>query len=127
MSDARSRMSLDDRQALDERVRKLVDGSIVTKAMERFLAQIIAEVVATKDAEIAKVKAGARFNKGVATLEQLLRMQVKYPNGNYGSPEFRVAVQGERDGGVHFIIHASGHDSETLDLVAVGNELRNVS
>ena len=63
------------------------------------------------------------------TLEQLLRMKVA-AKGFLGpvdvSPEFRVAIQGERDGGVHFIIHANGHDSKTLDFVAVGNELKEV-
>lgn len=65
------------------------------------------------------------------TLEQLLKMKIdgispiskesiSYP------PDFRVAVQGERDGGVHVIVHALGHSSETLDFIVVGNELREI-
>ena len=63
------------------------------------------------------------------TLESLLRMKVK-SEGKDGpvdiSPQFRVAVQGEVLGGVHFIIHANGHDSETLDLVVFGNVLKDL-
>jgi hypothetical protein len=62
------------------------------------------------------------------TLEQLLRMEIKgkspvskedisYP------PEFRVAVQSKTDDGVHIIIHANGHNSETLDFIVRGNKL----
>ena len=62
------------------------------------------------------------------TLEDLLKMQIdgisrvtnkpiKY------SPDFRIAVQGERDGGIHIIVHAQDHDSDTLDFIVNGNEL----
>jgi len=56
------------------------------------------------------------------TLEQLLRMTVAGER-TYFTPPFCVSVQGERDGGIHFIIHADGYDSETLDFVARGDEL----
>ena len=63
-------------------------------------------------------------------LEQLLRMTVPVPagcvvpEGTPTSPEFRVAVQHVyANGGVHFIIHADGHSSDTLDLVAMGNQI----
>jgi len=65
------------------------------------------------------------------TLEKLLKMQVESENSVTGekvqcSPEFRVAVQNteaEIGGkkGVHVIIHASGHNSDTLDLLVAGN------
>ena len=38
------------------------------------------------------------------------------------SPEFRVAIQHITDEGVHAIIHANGHNSDTLDLLVKGNE-----
>ena len=38
-------------------------------------------------------------------------------------PEFRVAVQSKSDDGVHIIIHAVGHDGETLDLIVSGDEV----
>lgn len=63
-------------------------------------------------------------------LEELLRTQVECEDGRGNtvqiSPEFRVSVQGERDGGLHFIIHAHGYDSETLDFVVKGNELTQI-
>jgi len=40
------------------------------------------------------------------------------------APEFRVSVQDECDGGVHIIIHADGHNSETLDFMVTGNNLK---
>lgn len=63
------------------------------------------------------------------TLEELLKMKIDSVSPvtqqpvQY-SPDFRMAVQGECDDGVHVIIHAYGHSSETLDFVVVGNELR---
>ena len=62
------------------------------------------------------------------TLEDLLRMTVKGRSAvtqqeiNY-PPQFRVSVQNIRDGGVHFIIHADGHNSDTLDFIVKGNTL----
>ena len=62
------------------------------------------------------------------TLEDLLKMKI---NGvspvtkepiQY-SPDFRMAVQREMEGGVHVIVHADGHNSETLDFIVTGNEL----
>ncbi len=61
------------------------------------------------------------------SLENLLRMKVaakdKDNNPVEVSPDFRVAVQGRRDGGIHFLIHADGHNSDTLDFVVTGNAL----
>lgn len=64
-----------------------------------------------------------------ASLEDLLRMTVPVgpgcvaPEGSPMSPEFRVSVQKVSDAGVHFIIHANNHDSETLDFIAQGDAL----
>lgn len=63
-------------------------------------------------------------------LEQLLRMTVPVPAGCVApegtpmSPEFRVAVQDITDDGVRVIVHASGHNSDTLDLLVRGNTLQ---
>jgi len=70
----------------------------------------------------------------MSTLENLLRMQVsKLPNGTilrdkHGfviafTPEFRVAVQSITEDGVHVIIHANGHDSDTVDLLIKNNDV----
>lgn len=62
-------------------------------------------------------------------LEDLLRMTVPVgpgcvaPEGTPMSPEFRVAVQHVLDDGVHIIIHANGHNSETLDRIVIGDQL----
>lgn len=65
------------------------------------------------------------------TLEDLLRMKVTTTmstmagdNAVEYTPDFRVAVQGEKNGGIHFIIHANGHNSNTLDFVATGNDIK---
>lgn len=62
------------------------------------------------------------------TLEELLRMKVpaKDMHGNdiQITPEFRVAVQGLSKEGVHFIIHANGHNSDTIDYMVNGDELK---
>lgn len=62
------------------------------------------------------------------TLQELLKSTVTvrsvkddYPIDVH--PDFRVAYQGERDGGSHFIIHVNGHNSETLDFIAKGDEI----
>ena len=63
------------------------------------------------------------------TLEHLLRMTVPVPagcvapEGTPTSPEFRVVVQRADNDGVHFIIHANGHRSDTLDFIVRGNLL----
>lgn len=62
------------------------------------------------------------------TLEKLLRMEIEGKNSITGenvkfTPEFRVAVQKKTNEGVHFIIHANGHNSETLDFFVSENEL----
>lgn len=63
------------------------------------------------------------------TLEQLLRMTVPVPAGCIApegtpiSPEFRVSVQNIFDESVRIIIHANGHDSDTLDFRVQGNQI----
>ena len=61
------------------------------------------------------------------TFEELLRMTVdakdKDDNPVEISPEFRVAVQGEKFGGIHIIVHLSGHSGDTLDFVVKGDRL----
>ena len=67
------------------------------------------------------------------TIEELLSMKVKGKNGvlkEQGkpcevevSPEFRVAVQNITDEGVHIIIHANGHNSDTIDLLVKDNKV----
>jgi 16S rRNA U516 pseudouridylate synthase RsuA-like enzyme len=62
-------------------------------------------------------------------VEQLFRMTVPVgpgcisPEETPMSPEFRVAVQEVRDDAVRVIIHANGHDSETLDRWVIGDQL----
>lgn len=62
------------------------------------------------------------------SLEDLLRM--KYQSSDHAgrgikvSPQFVVKVQGEEEGGIHFIIHADGHNSETLDFIVKGDSIR---
>lgn len=61
------------------------------------------------------------------TLEDLLRKKVsgKDKDGDvvYFPPEFRVSVQSVNTEGVHIIIHADGHNSDTLDFRVKGNTL----
>lgn len=63
------------------------------------------------------------------TLEGLLRTTYKVgpgcvaPEGALASPEFRISIQKITPDGVHFIVHAHGMDSETLDFIAIGNRL----
>ena len=66
-----------------------------------------------------------KMNNG--SLEELLRMTFIAP-GMGGeaveiSPEFRVAVQEVSARGVRIIIHANGHDSNTLDFWVAGDSL----
>lgn len=56
------------------------------------------------------------------TLEDLLRMKVQI-NGSKASPDFRVAVQCESESGVQVIVHALGHNSDTLALLVHGDEI----
>ena len=55
------------------------------------------------------------------TLEDLLRMQVEFPNGKSGAPDFRIAVQETGDQGVRVIIHPIGHNGQTLDRWVKGD------
>lgn len=61
------------------------------------------------------------------TLQQLLETTVTSENKDGQpveiSPDFRVAVQQVKSGGLHFIIHPQGHNGETLDFIVRGNEL----
>jgi len=65
------------------------------------------------------------WSKNIMTLQQLLETTVisqdKDGNNVEVSPDFRVSVQKVINGGLHFIIHPSGHDGETLDFVVTGN------
>ena len=62
-------------------------------------------------------------------LEQLLRMTVPVPAGCVApegtpmSPEFMVSVQEIAEDGVRIIVHACGHDSETLDRWVISDHL----
>lgn len=62
-------------------------------------------------------------------LEDLLRVTVPVPAGCVApegtpmSPEFRVAVQEVAEDGVRIIVHALGHNSDTLDLWVIGDSL----
>jgi hypothetical protein len=79
------------------------------------------------DRAVVSVREGERERM---TLEKLLRMTVPVgpgcvaPEGTPMSPEFRVAVQEITDEGVRFIIHANGHNSETMDFIARGDTLK---
>lgn len=61
------------------------------------------------------------------TLEDLLDMKVYAKNKDNEdieiTPEFRVAVQSFQGDGTHIIIHANGHDSDTLDFIVSGDTL----
>jgi len=59
----------------------------------------------------------------VKTLENLLAMKVRTRNDIEFTPDFRVAVQGPKEGGTHIIIHPSGHNGDILDFIVKGNEL----
>ncbi len=62
-------------------------------------------------------------------LEDMLRMKVSSTlTEQYGAigkftPDFRVAVQEVNDEGVRVIIHASGYDSDTFDLLIKSNSI----
>lgn len=85
------------------------------------------------DGEIAQATladAPAPRRQGAPTLEELLGTTIPDAINPITCepidvrPDFRVAVQGPRAGGLHFIIHPNGHDGETLDFVAVGDTLK---
>mgnify|MGYP001584900524 FL=1 len=63
------------------------------------------------------------------TLENLLRMTVPVGpgcialEGSPMSPEFRLSIQEITDDWVRFIVHANGHDSDTMDLIVRGNSI----
>lgn len=69
--------------------------------------------------------------KAMKSLEDVLRFQVKGTNWKNEvvefSPDFRVAVQGFKDNSVHVIIHPSGHNGTTLDLLVTGNKVEVLS
>ena len=72
-------------------------------------------------------QANLNWSESTMTLQDLLSMTVESTNLSRGviqvPPEFRVAVQEKPDQGVRIIIHADGHDSETMDFWVSGNEL----
>lgn len=61
------------------------------------------------------------------TLEQLLK--TKMPSKDKDglpievTPNFMMAVQGERNGGIHIIVHPAECSGDTLDFIVRGNEL----
>lgn len=63
------------------------------------------------------------------TLEELLRMTVPVPAGCVAkegtpyTPDFRIAVQAIDQASVRIIVHALGHNSETLDFYVCGDVL----
>lgn len=67
------------------------------------------------------------WSENSMTLQDLLSMEVESTNISRGiikvPPEFRVSVQEKTDQGVRIIIHADGHNSETMDLLVNGDNL----
>ncbi len=65
------------------------------------------------------------------TLEDLLRKQEEGKNFREESvllsPPFDVAVQSIKEDCVHFIIHPSGINGDTLDFEVRGNELKQLN
>lgn len=65
----------------------------------------------------------------MTTLEELLRMMVPIQDsfasfpGQEMSPEFVISVQEVLPYGVRIIVHANGHNSETLDFMVRNNNL----
>ena len=57
------------------------------------------------------------------TLEQLFKMKLKTRNDIEFVPDFRIAVQSEKESGLHIIVHPLGHDGDTLDFIVQGNKL----
>lgn len=61
------------------------------------------------------------------TLQELLQIKVKSENFNGEevevSPDFRIAVQGIYEYGIHIIVHPMNHNGDTLDLLVKGNTL----
>ena len=57
------------------------------------------------------------------TLEELLKMKVHARNDTEFTPDFRVAVQSEKDGGQHIVIHPLGHAGDSLNFIVKGNKL----
>lgn len=57
--------------------------------------------------------------------DELLEMKVigqdKDGNDIELSPEFRIAIQGKKMGGIHIIVHPIGHNGDTLDFIVKGN------
>lgn len=65
-------------------------------------------------------------------LEDLLKMKIKGESPVTGedieySPDFRLAVQDEKAGGTHIIVHPYGHDGNTLDFIVRGNNLEQIN
>lgn len=62
-------------------------------------------------------------------LENLLRMTAPCPAGCVApegtpySPDFRIAVQEVAEDGVRIVVHAMGHNSDTIDAWVIGDQL----
>jgi hypothetical protein len=67
------------------------------------------------------------YGVNMKTLEELLRMKMPAKNKDGENievtPSFRVAVQGERVGGIHIIVHPVECSGDTLDFIVRRNEL----
>lgn len=62
------------------------------------------------------------------TLSELLDMEIDSISPVSGepikySPEFRIAIQSKTEDGIHIIVHAIGHNSDTLDLIVNGDHI----
>ncbi len=57
------------------------------------------------------------------TLEQLLKTKVRLRNQSEVTPDFRISVQSEKEGGMHILVHAFGHAGDALDFVVKENSL----
>lgn len=72
-------------------------------------------------------KQNLSWSENSMTLQDLLSMTVESKNISRGiiqvPPEFRVTVQEKTEQGVRIIIHADGHNSETMDFWVKGDEL----
>ena len=64
------------------------------------------------------------------TLQDLLDMEVesedKDGNKVIVSPEFVIKVQSKTMDGLHILIHALGHSSETVDLIVNGDDIQHL-
>lgn len=57
------------------------------------------------------------------TLEALFSKKAKMKNGTKYYPDFRVAVQGKKEGGIHVLIHPFKQNGDTLEFIVKENKL----